>query len=239
MEVKMLTKSVSFIIPAYNEEKRILKTLMEITEFFNTFKYEIIVATDGCTDKTVAIVKGLNDKNIKVIENKKRMGKGAALFSGISLCSYNIVVIIDADNSTSLHSVNLLIDLVSKYFDGAIGSRYVNGSLIDVKQSLFRKILSRGFNLLVRILFKLNYCDTQCGCKVIRRDIISELHSNISKGFAFDVEMLWRLNQMGCYIPEIPVIWSHDDGSSVNLKRDVIKMFYEIIKLRIITMKVR
>lgn len=239
----MSEKTISFIIPAYNEEKVILKTLCDVTNFFLSVPHEIIVVIDGCTDETINLVNEFKKthSNVVSVEKKERQGKGKAIISGILESKGSIIVIIDADNSVSLKSVKQMIGLVSDSgFDGVIASRYVSGSKILIKQPLSRRILSRGFNLLVKVMFRLKYKDTQCGCKVMRSDMAcSIIYSGKSTGFVFDVEMLWRLKQQGYYIPEIPVEWTHHKNSSIKLKRDVFKMFYELIKLRIVTLNER
>ena len=232
-------KTISFIIPAYNEEKRIAKTLDEILDYFSEIQYEIIVIIDGCTDNTIKIVNDYELKYDNIVSSisNKRLGKGAAILSGINISCGKVIVILDADNSVSLRSVERMMKLVPNPYEGVIASRHVKGSVIKNKQPILRRFLSRGFNILVRVMFNLKYKDTQCGCKVLYSNIARRLLNNInSKGFAYDVEMLFRLKRMGYTIVEVPVEWTYDDSSSMSLKLDVFKMFYEVIKLRIVTL---
>jgi hypothetical protein len=116
--------------------------------------------------------------------------------------------------------------------DGAIGSRWVAGSTLTVRQGILRRLESRSFNLLIRCLFGLDFHDTQCGAKVFRKAAIDTvLPAMVSRGFEFDVELLWRLKNAGCRVVEVPIEWQNVGDSRVR-KRDMIEMVAGLFRVR-------
>jgi glycosyltransferase involved in cell wall biosynthesis len=217
MESAKGRETVSLVIPAHNEENRIGQVL----ERYGGRGYEIIVVSNGSTDRTPEIVEGFAEKdgNIMLLEYQERLGKGGAIIEGFTKAKGDLVGFVDADESTKPEEFQSLVKkVIQRRIDGAIASRWVEGSKILKKQPLKRRVASRTFNLIVRLLFGLPYKDTQCGAKVFRgsalRQVIPELRL---KGFEFDVELLWRLKEEGFSIEEIPIIWEHDKGSTFNL----------------------
>ena len=137
----------------------------------------------------------------------------------------------DADGSTSLAEMERLFDRLTTV-DGAIGSRWVPGSVLPVRQGFRRQVESRLFNLLVRLLFGLDYRDTQCGAKAFRREALDAVLPSIrSTGFEFDVELLWRLQRRGCRVEEVPITWENRDESKVMVS-DAKEMLRGMIRLR-------
>ena len=229
---------ISIVIPAYNEEKRIGKTLESCLKTFHDA--EIFVAMDGCKDRTFDIVreyaKNGNDSNniISYIYSKERLGKGKGLLRAIDKTKGDILVITDADESAPISEILKLTNSLDGN-DCVIGSRWLLESEILVKQPLKRRIASRGFNLLVRTMFGLPFKDTQCGAKVIKKEVMKEIAENISTfNFAFDIDLLWQLQRKGYKIKEISITWEDKDGSSVRLFHEIITMFLAIVRLRII-----
>jgi hypothetical protein len=137
----------------------------------------------------------------------------------------------DADGSTPLDQMRLLYAALDT-FDGAIGSRWVKGSVLVRPQGWTRRVQSRAFNLLVRILFSLNYHDTQCGAKAFRSTAVREVAPQVRiSGFAFDVELLWRMMQRGFAIQEVPIEWRNNESSKVD-GGDAMKMLASLIRIR-------
>jgi dolichyl-phosphate beta-glucosyltransferase len=223
--------NVSVVIPAYNEEKRITKTIDEIKSIFekNGIKYEIIVVDDGSTDKTVEVCK---EAGVKVLRHEKNMGKGAAVKTGFMNAENDIIGFVDADGATYPESILKIIKNIGDY-DIVIGSRRVKGSVIVIRQPIFRLIASRIFNIYVNFLFNLKIKDTQCGCKFMKAEVAKTLASEIkSNGFEFDVELLARAKRKNLKILEFPVKWKHIGGSKFNFKRSF-DMFIYLFKLKI------
>lgn len=121
-----------------------------------------------------------------------------------------------------------------------IGSRWLPGSRILVKQSLMRRLVSRGFNLLVRIIFRLPFKDTQCGAKVFARQALSDVVGELeTTNFAFDVELLYKLKKKGYNILELPTLWENKPRSTLNLWAAVPEMFVALVKVRLLESPLR
>ncbi len=235
-------KKISIIIPAYNEEKRICKTLEAYEEFFKKLKnqklldFEIIVVINNTKDKTKEIVSTFSKKypEIRYLDFKQG-GKGFAIIEGFKEAlkgKSDLIGFVDADMATGPESFYWLIRDIGTY-DGAIASRSMKGSKIDT--SLKRAITHKGFNLIVRGILFLPYRDTQCGAKVFKREAIKSVVNELgATQWGFDVDLLYRLRKKGFKIKEVPTIWKDVAGSKLNLKSVPIKMLAMVIRLRII-----
>lgn len=220
----------SLVIPAYNEEDRISPLFDAITGFDG----ELIVVCDGA-DGTADVVDRIatrrQDLTIRCLRFDHRLGKGGGVIAGLMEARSPLVGYCDADGSASIDEMKRLF-LTLSIADGAIGSRWVSGSTLKVRQSILRQLESRAFNLLIRILFGLAYHDTQCGAKVFKKSAIDAvLPTMISRGFEFDVELLWRLRSAGCRVVEVPIAWQNKGDSRVR-KRDMIRMLAGLFTIR-------
>jgi glycosyltransferase involved in cell wall biosynthesis len=220
----------SLVIPAYNEEKRIQLLFDEIPAFDG----ELIIVCDG-TDRTADCVRRIAgsrpDLLIRCLEFDHRLGKGGGVMEGLKAARAPLVGYFDADGSTSIDEMQRLFSRLP-VSDGAIGSRWVEGSTLRVRQGILRRIESRGFNLLIRLLFGLTYHDTQCGAKVFKKSAVDAvLPQMTSRGFEFDVELLWRLQRAGYTITEVPIVWQNKGDSRVQ-KRDMIRMLKGLFTIR-------
>jgi dolichol-phosphate mannosyltransferase len=220
----------SLVIPAYNEEDRITPLFDAITGFDG----ELLVVCDGA-DGTADVVDRIatrrQDLTIRCLRFDHRLGKGGGVLAGLRAARLPLVGYCDADGSTSIDEMNRLFSLLSAA-DGAIGSRWVSGSTLKVRQGFLRLLESRAFNLLIRILFGLSYHDTQCGAKVFKKSAIDAvLPKMISRGFEFDVELLWRLRSAGYRVVEVPIEWQNKGNSRVQ-KRDMIRMLAGLFRIR-------
>ena len=223
----------SLVIPAYNEEKRIVSFFDTITGFDG----ELIIVCDG-TDTTAEVMEQIarerTDLCIRCLRFGSRLGKGGGVIAGLMAAQSPLVGYVDADGSTSLKEVSRLFSYLDKY-DGVFGSRWVPGSKLQVRQGFLRQLESRGFNLFIRLLFGLNYQDTQCGAKVFKKSAIDVvLPIMVSRGFEFDVELLWRLAGAGYIIGEFPIEWQNKGDSRVK-KRDMIRMLIGLVTVRLYT----
>jgi len=222
--------SLSLVIPAYNEENRIQLLFDEITAFDG----ELIVVCDG-TDRTADCVRQIaarrQDLLISCLEFDHRLGKGGGVIEGLKAARAPLVGYFDADGSTSISEMQRLFSNLS-HADGAIGSRWVPGSTLRVRQGILRRMESRAFNLLIRLLFNLTYNDTQCGAKVFKKSAIDAVLPHLtSRGFEFDVELLWRLQRRGYTVTEVPIVWQNKGDSRVQ-KRDMIRMLKGLFAIR-------
>lgn len=231
---------LSIIIPAHNEEKRIKETLEEYSEFFSKKKidFEILIVLNACKDKTLDVVKNAEKKykEIRHIEFKEA-GKGFAIIEGFKDSirkNRDLIGFVDADMATPPES---FFDLYAKIdeVDGVIASRWIKGSRIAIKQSLLRKLMSSGFNFLVRSILFMPYRDTQCGAKLFRKKALESVVDEVGiTRWAFDIDLLFRLRKKGFRIIEIPTVWNDRKGSKLNLKKVPFQMFSAIIRLRLI-----
>ena len=229
---------LSIVIPAYNEEKRIERTLDNYSSFFQKkLKYfEIIVVLNGCVDNTLNIVKSFSKKNKKVryLEFKKAIGKGAAIIEGFKVAKGNLIGFVDADMATPPGAFYDLFKNIENY-DGVIASRWMKGSKINVEQPFLKKVGSRGFNFLTRILFNLKFNDTQCGAKLFKKRIIKNILNDLKiTKWAFDVNLLYSIKRKHYKIKEIPTEWNAVKSSHFNLFKAIPEMFLGLVRLRLL-----
>jgi len=235
--VERSNPKLSLIIPAFNEEKRIEGTILSYLEYFSSElnNFEIIVEMDGCTDGTEEVVRKLAKKyaNIIPIKFEKRLGKGGGIVRGFQNAKGDIVGFVDADGSIKPEEFEKLLIELENGYSGAIASRRAEGAVV-VNQPLVRKILSKLFNILVRILFILPYKDTQCGAKIFRKKVIEEVIPSLNThNFAFDVNLLYLITKKGFKIKEVGIRWEDKYGSKVKLHRVIPEMLISIIRLRL------
>lgn len=225
---------LSIIIPTFNESKVIEKNLNKIINYFNDkIDFEIIVVDDGSTDNTLEIINKLNTKKLIVLNNTSNLGKGSALKIGIEKSKGDLILITDADLSTSIDQFEKLNKKFKEGYDFVIGSRSTNDAKVLIKQGYVRIAAGKTFNLLIKLILKIDFKDTQCGFKLINglkgRKIIE--HSIINK-FCIDVEILYLAKKFDLKIYEIGINWINNKDSSVNLIKDSFNMFLDLIKIR-------
>lgn len=225
---------LSLIIPAYNEEKRIADVVrsysLHLSERYTD--YEIIIVCDG-TDNTCMIVKKIMDDHpqVKLIEFGERQGKGGGIVHGFKESSGDIIAYVDSDKAVLPQEFDRLVHSINGY-GCAIASRRVKGARILKDRPYMRRLPSMIFNRMVNILFNLNIKDTQCGAKVFRKEVIRHVLPQLrTKGFEFDVELLWRIKSSGYRIKEFPVTWQHDMHSTFSLRYSF-PMFVSLIRTR-------
>ena len=205
---------VSIIIPAYNEERRIHKTLEKTLEYLKnqSWKSEIIVVDNGSTDNTIAVAKKF--KNVKLLSENTR-GKGAAVRKGMLNSSGKFRLFSDADLSTPITELDKFMR-DSKHFSVLIGSREIPGAKLEVPQSFARRFIGRGFSFLVELILGLGITDTQCGFKMFSEEAAKKIFNTQKlNGWGFDVELLYLAQKYGFGIKEIPVKWINDKNTKV------------------------
>ncbi len=229
---------LSVIIPAYNEERRLPNTLEAIGAYLDAraLRAEIIVVDDGSSDATAALVEKYQGKypSLRLVSNGGNRGKGFSVRHGMLEAHGEIALFTDADLSTPIEEADkLLASIKEKGYDGSIGSRALDRSLIDVHQSVTREQAGIFFNRLVRWIMGIGFSDTQCGFKAFRTEparIIFE-QQQIER-FGFDPEILFLAKRNGLRVAEVPVRWSHDAGSKVNVTADGMRMFLDLLVIR-------
>lgn len=230
---------LSIVIPAYNEEKRLQKTLEEIDRYMSkqSYEYEILAVNDGSKDKTAEVAKLLCQKikNLKATGYEKNRGKGYAVRFGMLEAKGDYRLFTDADNSTSIDQVEKMWPEFEKGFNVVIGSRDVKGAVLDPPQPWLRNIiLGEGFKLFRKIVVGLwGLEDTQCGFKAFTGKAAESIFPKCKiDRFSFDPEMLIIAQKMGYKIKEIPVYWKNDLASTVKAN-GMIKMAMDLFKIRL------
>ncbi len=229
---------LSVIVPAYNEEGRLQKTLAEIDKYLRkqSYSYEILVVNDGSKDRTAEVAKNLMSeiKNLKATGYEKNQGKGYAVRFGMLEARGEYRLFTDADNSTSIDQVERMWPEFEAGYDIVIGSRDIKGAKLSVAQSWIRMRIGDVFNLLVQITCGLwGIWDTQCGFKGFTKKATEDIFPKCRiNRFAFDPEILVIAKKMGYKIKEVPVTWVNDPESKVNIK-SMIKMGVDLIKIRL------
>jgi len=234
------TPELSIIIPAYNEESRLARTLGRIREYFEARgtaadQIEILVVDDGSNDGTAGLAEQWSQSmpSVRVISNGQNRGKGYSVRHGMLEARGRITLFTDADLSSPIEESEKLFAAIAAGSDVAIGSRAIDRSLIFVHQSRFRELAGILFNTLVRIFTGLPLHDTQCGFKAFVREpseIVFE-QQRIDR-FGFDPEILFLAKRHGLRIAEIPVRWAHDPATKVRVFRDSLMMFGDLILIR-------
>ena len=231
--------SLSIVIPAYNEERRLPSTVEKLERFLASShgwaSIEIIIVDDGSTDKTAAIVERLAAANpvFRLVKNPGNRGKGYAVKNGALNSKGDWLLVTDADLSAPIEEQEKLITAARQHAaDIAIGSRALDRSLVHVRQSLFREYSGRFFNLVMRLVTGLSFMDTQCGFKMFHRKTVEPIFSRqVIEGFGFDVEDLFIARQLGYKIVEVPVRWDNVEGTKVSLSSGV-NGFLDLLRVR-------
>lgn len=229
-------KSLSIIIPCFNEYRRLYRNLPTITEYCDTLKdFELIFVDDGSTDNTLRLLQFYKPyaRNMHIITYDKNMGKGYAVRQGLKAATKELVLFMDADLATELSCIDKVMKMsksMKKDFM-IIGNREDKKSVIEA--SYFRKFIGRTFVLLQRVILGMSYPDTQCGFKLMSKSVIPKIVEDLQiDRWAFDVEMLYLCKQNRIPVKSVPVIWHDVAGSKVHPVRDSWRMFTELIRIR-------
>jgi glycosyltransferase involved in cell wall biosynthesis len=235
---------ISIIIPAYNEEKRIEKTMRAYHQFFSekqqqqtNLSFELVIVLNGCKDNTIGIVERVrNDVSVNtiIIIDMPQAGKGLAIKRGFAnaLARKNdLIGFVDADMATA---PSAFYDIVIKCtdVDGVIASRYMPGARITPERPAYKRWGSRIiYEPYVWLLFGLSYYDYQCGAKLFKRAVIENITPQLTVAqWAFDVELLYLCKKGGYTIIEIPTVW-HDQADSKLTLRGGLRMFGALFKV--------
>jgi len=228
-----MSVSLSVIIPAFNEERRLPGTLAAILPFLRarSDSFEVVVVDDGSTDRTVEIAQQAGAE-VRVLKNPGNRGKGFSVRNGMLNAQGEWRLMSDADLSTPIEELNRLEEAVRGEAQVAIASRAISGANLEKRQSIMRESSGRFFNLIVRWLHLPGIKDTQCGFKLFSAAAAEAAFRNSElDGFAFDVEALVLARRAGFRIAEVPVTWRNDDQSRVSFGRGL-TAFIDLFRLR-------
>lgn len=227
---------LSVIIPAYNEERRLPKTLESVYGFLNARGrgFEIVVVDDGSHDHTADYVINFakDHPEVRLISYQPNRGKGFAVRQGMLAARGDRMLIDDADGSSPIEEVEKLERTLEEGADVAFGSRAKPDPSRKVEALMHRKFIGNTFNAIVQGLLLPGIYDTQCGFKLFSRRAARDIFSvNRIDGFGFDVEALHIARLHSYKIEEVAINWSNVEGSKVNVLVDSPKMLFEILKV--------
>jgi len=232
---------LSIIIPAYNEERKIKKDILESFKFLaeNSLSGEVVVSTDGVTDNTNRIVKEMqkNYPNLILIAKKKKIGKGAAIKKGVEAARGRIIMFADAGLCVPFKFGLTGIKKLNNDYDIAIGSRASKKSRVVIQQPLYRRLGSKIFSFIIRNILQIpkEIKDTQCGFKLYKRKVGKILFGELEeKGMMFDVEIILRAKKHGYRIKSFPVLWRNDPDTKFNPFFGSIINIKELVKIKLI-----
>jgi dolichyl-phosphate beta-glucosyltransferase len=215
----MTAPSLSVVVPAYNEARRLPATLARVRAHLRDLgrQHEIVVVDDGSSDTTADVARDAGD-DVRVLRHEPNRGKGYAVRRGMLAATGARRLITDADLSTPIEELAKLEAEIERGFEVAIGSRAMAGSRIEVHQPAYREAMGRLFNRLVQALLLPGLQDTQCGFKLFTARAAQAAFSASSlDGFCFDVEALYVARHKGLRIAEVPVTWRNDAATRVGL----------------------
>ncbi|HEX3742908.1 MAG TPA: dolichyl-phosphate beta-glucosyltransferase [Bryobacteraceae bacterium] len=228
-----MRRSISIVIPAYNEEKRLPATLTAVKAYLasTTWEFsEIVVVDDGSRDGTAELAR---QAGVRVLQNPGNRGKGYSVRHGMLEAKGDWLLFSDADLSTPIEEVEKLWSAIDReHASAAIGSRDLDRSLIGVRQPLFREMGGRFFNLVIRLSTGLPIHDTQCGFKLFERAAAHEIFRRQRvERFGFDVEVLYIAQRLGYRTLEVPVRWNDVAGTKVKML-GALAAFLDPLKVR-------
>ena len=231
---------LSIVIPAYNEEDRIVKTLEKTLDFLSVQDYssEVLVVSDGSKDNTVNVAREYSrdgGPEIRVLEYFPNRGKGFAVQYGMLRAKGERVLFMDADYAVPIEEITKPMALLDNGCDIAIASRALSGAVVKQTQNLPRAISARIYNLVQRVVLGIGYPDTQCGFKMFTQEAARALFSRQKlHSVIFDPEILWLAGHRGYKVGQFPVVWSHVEDSRIvydSLSKSFF-VFQELFRIR-------
>jgi len=231
-----VTPEISIVIPAYNEAHRLPGTLDRIERYLRetAVPAEVIVSDDGSRDDTAEVVRrrAAAWPPLRLVSAEQNGGKGAAVQLGMADARGRFRVFSDADLSVPIDDLEKLLKALRNGAGVAIASRALRASQVEVHQPWYRETMGKIFNKLVRIFVLGGVKDTQCGFKAFSAEVAERVFPALqTRGFGFDVEVLYRAQRAGYQIVEVPTRWINSPQSRVHPIRDSFAMFVELLAI--------
>ena len=231
---------LSVIIPAYNEERRLIKSLVPTIDFLKLQSYssEIIVVSDGSSDNTKIIAESFleNFPTLRVIEYFPNRGKGYAVKTGMLAAKGQYRLFMDADYAVSVEFITTFLSMIKHNYDIVIASRGFRQSQVEVHQPFFRELAAKTFGEIQRFVLRLPFFDTNCGFKLFTKEAAEKLFPRLTFNCAyFDAELLFLAYHLRMQVGEIGVRWRHDGETrlpiGISRTADIIKKMFMIPKI--------
>ena len=231
-----MTPEVSIVIPAFNEALRLPGTLDQVEKYLASARLtaEVIVVDDGSRDTTAEIVRARASgwPQLRLVAAERNEGKGAAVRLGMAAARGRYRVFSDADLSVPIDDMEKLLRPLRAGAGVAIASRGLKQSQVELHQPWYRETMGKVFNRLVRIFVLGGVHDTQCGFKAFTAEVADRVFPPLqTRGFGFDVEVLYRANRAGYRIAEVPTRWINSPQSRVHPIRHSAAMFLELLAI--------
>lgn len=228
---------LSVVVPAYNEEQRLPRTLSRLHEYYSaqSYSYDVTVVSDGSKDHTGDLVREFArfHPKFRLIEYQPNRGKGFAVRTGIEQATGRLILFCDADLATPQEETEKLMMHINSGAQVAIGSRPLKDSTLEKHQPFLREMFGRMSNKVVQLLAVPGIQDTQCGFKMFTREAAHEIFRRCRLDeFGFDFESLMIARDLGLRIDEVPVRWADQEGSKVVLMRDGPRALRDLLKIR-------
>jgi glycosyltransferase involved in cell wall biosynthesis len=223
---------LDIVMPAHNEEDRIGRTLSAYRDACPDPHVRFLVAMDDCRDRTAEVVQAHadDDDRVELFEYPK-LGKGGVIAETFRRADADLVGFVDADGATPPQELMRLAE-ASLEADGAIATRRHPAAVLPARRTFARRLTSAGFALAVRRLLGLDYRDTQCGAKVLRREVVDDILPRLrARDLLFDVDLLASAAEAGHRIVEVPTIWIDQEGSRVSAVGDSGRMGASLLRL--------
>ncbi len=231
----MKTPYLSLIIPAYNEEHRLPRTLDQVTIFLEqqSYLFEVLVVDNASTDKTSKIIKEYSEQLSYVRGIKEPVpGKGSAVRAGMLAAQGSYRFMADADLSMPIDQIPRFLPPLIENIEIAIGSREAEGA-VRFDEPAFRHLGGRGLNTMIQLLALPGLQDTQCGFKCFTARSAEDLfRSQTLTGWSFDIELLFIARRRGYQIQEVAIPWYYRQESKVNPIKDAFQMLIDLLTIR-------
>lgn len=231
---------LSVVIPAYNEEDRIVSALENTLAYLNQQDYtsEVVVVSDGSRDSTVSVANSYAGKQrttVNVLEYFPNRGKGYAVAYGMLRARGSRVLFMDADYAVPIFEIQKAHKALDGGGDIAIGSRSVEGATVLSPQNLPRRLSGKLYTLIQNVYLGMNYPDTQCGFKMFTSKAAQKLFAlQKLSSVIFDAEILWLAKVHGFSVAQFPVKWTHIENSRIqydSIKKSLF-IFEELFRIR-------
>lgn len=234
-----MKKTISFVIPVYNEEDRLNKTFKALKSLILPagLKLEsVIFVDDGSTDATASLISKFQKQNteVKLISYKQNKGKGYAVKTGMLQAKSDYNLFFDADMSTPLTELKKFVPFFEKGYDAIVGTRKNGESTVIKHQPLLREKLGKGFTLITQVALNSKVTDFTCGFKAFSRKATEAIFPKCTiDRWGYDAEIIFLAQKLKLTITEKSVLWANDERTKVQLYKAIPQTLSELFRIRV------